>query len=63
MTIVGHNGGPPLNEAPLEVLYKDMEYARRMRRYVSHCPKMWRQWSERLELAEAAYYTALNKAH
>ncbi len=62
MTTIGHNGGPPLTEISLEVLYKHMEYARRYRRYVSHCPKMWARASEDLELAEAAYFAALNEA-
>lgn len=63
MTMIGHNGGPRLTEPSLDMLYRDMEYSRRMRRYVSHCPKIWRQWNERLELAEAAYKAALERSY
>jgi hypothetical protein len=56
MTAIGHNGRPPLDEdfrpsaAQLEA---ELRYCRRICRYVAWDPEQWREWSERVEIAEA----------
>jgi hypothetical protein len=56
MTLIGHNGGPPIDDdrgATAERLYREVRYCLRIRRYVAWDPAQWRFWNERLELAQA----------
>ena len=55
MTLIGHNGGPPIDDdrEAADRLYREVRYCLRIRRYVAWDPAQWRVWNERLELAQA----------
>lgn len=58
MSMIGHNGGPPLQSPSSsfrEQLFREVQYCPRLRRYTAHDPIQWQYWQERLDIAECAY--------
>jgi hypothetical protein len=56
MSVIGHNGGPALDECDPVAEHRladEVKYCLRIRRYVSWDPALWSLWNERLELAQA----------
>lgn len=54
MTLIGHNGGPPIGDdrEAADRLDREVRYCLRMRWYAAWDPAQWRLWNERVELAQ-----------